>query len=435
MAAFKRHVWDGYIRLLTDNGTFPAGLAWLVEEHLKTVQNVDVRWVWEVEKPPLKVRHTNDIALNNIELYPWQKKAVRIALERGRGILKMATGAGKSETISGIIRCLEGERPPKTLVVVPNRNLLNQTADRLEDRLGFRVGRIGYGTWNEDFVTVAIPDTLSASKFSRERRDLFKVTELLLLDECHHAASQKWSTLINKCPAFYRFGFSGTPLDRGDGSDLKLEGATGPLLVDISSALLVKQGRLAKPTVTMLDVRKPTLPHDLDWEDIYSLGIVRNIAFHQKVANIVQKEANNGKQVLVLVTRIAHGEAIQAALSALKGRPHEAPFVHGKTFPGELKTMIDLFKSEKLKVLIASPIFGEGTDLPGIDVLVLADGGKSTIKTVQKAGRAMRPKKGRPNECRIYDFRHHTHSKLLEHSEARVKVYKREDFEVVDAPA
>lgn len=432
MAAFKRHVWDGYIRLLTSNGTFPAGLAWLVESCL-VEHGCTVTWQWDVKRPPLAVKHTRDITLGGVTLYPWQAKAVRIALERGRGVLKVATGGGKTEVVAGLVRCLEGERPPKTLIVVPNRNLLIQTKKRLEERLGYEVGAIGFGKWQEDYVTVAIPDTLSAPKFQKERIELMNKCEMILLDECHHTPSQKWSTIVGRCKAFYRFGLSGTPLDRGDGSDLKLEGSTGPMLVDISSSLLVSQGKLAKPTVEMVDVTKPSLPEGLDFHDIYTLGIVRNLHFHRLLVSKVAAFVKAKKQVLVLVTRIDHGNALSAEMNLVRRKPIAHAFVHGKTDIEVLKARVEEFKAGKLPVLIASPIFGEGTDIPNIDVLVVADGGKSVIKTVQKAGRAMRPKKGRENVCRLVDFRHYTHGKLLEHSEARIETYRREKFEIEEA--
>lgn len=433
MRAYKAHVWDGYTRLLTAQGTFPAGLAWKMKEHLETEQKLSV----SIEVPPrpaLKVKHTRDTSLTGITLYPWQKKAVRVALERGRGVLKVATGGGKTEVMAGIIRCLEDERPPKTLVVVPNRNLLMQTKNRLESRLGYKVGTIGYGKWEEDYVTVAIPDTLSAEKFKEQRIHLMNTCEVLMLDEAHHAPSDKWSTLVGHCKAWYRFGLSGTPLDRGDGSDLKLMGQTGALLVDISSSLLVSQGKLAKPIVQMLDVKKPKLPKGLEWEDVYSLGIVRNLQFHKLVADTARKYAKEKKHVLILVTRIDHGDALVEELTLMSEEMVPAIFVHGRTEKEDLEAAVKLFQSGKLPVLIASPIFGEGTDLPNIDVLIVADGGKSVIKTVQKAGRAMRPKQGKPNECIVVDFNHYTHEKLLEHSMLRVATYKREEFEVNNVP-
>lgn len=426
--AYRHHMWDGYVRLMTADGTFPAGLAQHVADALG---NEGVEIVNPLHKPKMKVTHTNDFTLEGVTLYPWQKTAVRRALAAGRGVLKIATGGGKTEVTAGIIRGLTtSERPPKTLIIVPNRNLLTQTKKRLEQRLGHEVGTIGFGKWQEDYVTLAIPNSLKSPKFKAQRKELMAACELLIIDEAHHTASDTWNKLVSSCKAWYRFGLSGTPLDRADGSNLKLIGQTGPMLVDISSALLVSQGKLAKPTVRMVDVRHPRVPNGLDWASIYAAGIVQNEGFHDIVTREVAGEVKAGKQTLVLVTQIAHGDALSDKLTR-KGIDHE--WVHGKTDADDLDAVIEKFKAGELRTLIASPIFGEGTDIPSIDSLVIADGGKSAIKVVQKAGRAMRVKKaGTANTCTIVDFSHYTNEKLLRHSIRRRDTYLREEFEIVN---
>jgi superfamily II DNA or RNA helicase len=433
--AYKQHVWDGYVRLLTANGTFPAGLAWHVKEALeKKGTTITFAYGVNCKNPGIAVKHTKDVHLGGgVRLYPWQAKAVRTAVEAHRGVLKMATGAGKTECMAGVIKCLETTRLPKTLIIVPNRNLLRQTKERLEKRLECHVGNIGYGQWEEDFVTVAIPNSLILPKFKERFQHLMATTEVIMLDECHHSAATTWEKSLATCNAWYRFGFSGTPLDRSDGGSLKLQGQTGPVVVDIGSALLVSQGKLAKPTVEIINIREPRhLPDGLDWSNVYRLGVVKNRAFHRQVTNRVREEVEKGRQVLVLVTRIEHGEALSEMLAADPLVPHA--WLHGKTDPAQLKDSMEMFLKGVLPVLVASTIFGEGTDLPNIDTLVIADGGRSVIRTIQKAGRALRPKKNRPNTATLIDFRHWSHSQLYTHSKERVAVYKREGFDVVDVP-
>lgn len=431
MRAFKSKVWDGYVRIMQPNGSFPAGLATFIARKLK-------KWGYHVEiersskKPKLK-RQDFD-TLKGVKLYPDQRAGVRALLKAKKGIARVATGGGKTEMMAGVIKGLygserEGPRPPKTLVIVPNRNLLKQTAKRLSDRLGMPVGMIGYGKWEEDWVTVAIPDTLSAKKYTKHRKTLFKNCELLMFDECHHASSDKWYSCIRYCNAYYRYGFSGTPLDRGQGGSLRLMGLTGDLIVNIDTETLVKMNRLAKPSVIMHEINNIELPPDLSYEDAYVLGVVRNIGFHrkivQKVATSLQRDPSTS--VLVLVTRIEHGNNLSKAFEGIRHR-----FVHAKSGEKKIDKAIRKFKAGKLPVLIASPIFGEGTDIPNIDEVFVADGTKSVIRTVQKAGRALRKKKGKANRCRIHDFANFVHPTLLEHSYARLLTYKREGMEIIN---
>ena len=88
---------------------------------------------------------------------------------------------------------------------------------------------------------------------------------------------------------------------------------------------------------------------------------------------------------------------------------------------------------ERLKrgelAIIASTIFDEGVDIPEVGSLILAVGGKSTIKTLQRVGRALRPKKGE-NEVEIYDFIDWGNKYLLSHSRQRLQDYMDEGFHI-----
>lgn len=425
--AFQAGYWDGYTRLINKRGEFAAGLRSLVEAAL-IEQGCAVEIVDRRKRPSLKIKHTNEIKLNKVDLYPWQKKAIRIALISGQGIIKAATGAGKTEMLAGIIACLSSDIPPKTLILVPNRNLLIQTKERLELRLSLPVGVIGGGVWEEDWVTVAIPNSMVLPKFKAKREALMCNCELLMVDEVHHLSSSMFAEAVDRCRAWYRFGVSGTPLDRQDGSSLKLQGLTGPVIVDIPSSTLVSQGKLARPTVRFLSITKPVLPPNLSWPDVYGLGVVANRHLIETIVRIAESRAKQGKFVLILVTQIQQGHNIAERLSM------EHIFVWGESPDAEIADALRRFRAKQLPILIGSAIFGEGADIPAIDVLVVGDGGKSAIKTVQKAGRALRVKEGKENVCEIIDFAHQTHRLLKKHSYLRFLTYSREDMRVVDPP-
>jgi superfamily II DNA or RNA helicase len=81
-------------------------------------------------------------------------------------------------------------------------------------------------------------------------------------------------------------------------------------------------------------------------------------------------------------------------------------------------------------VYIATPIFDEGVDVPGIDVLILAGGGKSNIKLLQRLGRGMRTDPDKV-QLLVLDFIDDTNRYLFKHSEERLNVYEREDFQIL----
>src|SRR5690606_31714734 len=119
----------------------------------------------------------------------------------------------------------------KTLFIVSTQELMYQGRKRFQKRLGLgddEVGIIGDGKWEPgSFVTIAMLPTLEARIDNPECISLLKESEVLFFDECHRMGSETWFTVATLCPAYYRFGLSGTPLDRTDGADLRLIGAIG----------------------------------------------------------------------------------------------------------------------------------------------------------------------------------------------------------------
>jgi superfamily II DNA or RNA helicase len=80
-------------------------------------------------------------------------------------------------------------------------------------------------------------------------------------------------------------------------------------------------------------------------------------------------------------------------------------------------------------ILLCTPIFGEGVNMPDVGVIILAGGGKSHIQLLQRIGRGMRTAEGK-EEVIIIDFIDDTNKFLFKHSEVRYSLYKQEGFKV-----
>ena len=79
-------------------------------------------------------------------------------------------------------------------------------------------------------------------------------------------------------------------------------------------------------------------------------------------------------------------------------------------------------------VLIGT-VFGEGIDLPRLDTVIMAAGGKSERLVIQRMGRALRPFDGK-QRARIIDFLDQDGGMLERHSRQRMEVYR--SFDVFD---
>jgi superfamily II DNA or RNA helicase len=66
--------------------------------------------------------------------------------------------------------------------------------------------------------------------------------------------------------------------------------------------------------------------------------------------------------------------------------------VHGTHDVGERKEIVAKYESGVSPILIASAIFDEGEDIRNVGSVVLASGGASLVKVVQRIGRGVRAK-------------------------------------------
>jgi superfamily II DNA or RNA helicase len=395
---FRRHIWDGKKHLYRKlDKSFPTGL-------LKRVCST-------FDKKGLHYSIVEDFnagkidgykGLHGLELRDYQLSALKEGLKFRYGIYHMATNAGKTAVMAALAQCIPG----KVIVLTHRLELLHQTGERLHEWLGEPVGLIGDSAWNDKGrITIAMVPTIARRMKGDTKEAKFYRTEWLnqfnciMVDECHHMGASTWYDIALRCPAVYRFGFSGTPI-RTDNRDLMLEAATGPVLWTTTNKDLIDSGVSAAPTVKFIPISQPVLEKDLEWPDAYHNGIVVNTFRNAKAIDIAIGHYKEGRKVLLLVTEIDHGERLQAMLER---RGILVAFVHGGCESEYRKKSLEEFKSKDgMNLLISSTILDEGVDIPSIDTLIMLGGGKSPIKLLQRIGRGLRAKEGM--RLFVYDF-------------------------------
>lgn len=314
-----------------------------------------------------------------------------------------------------------------TLFMVTTRELLYQARERFQKRLGANdteVGIVGDGHWEPGtWVTIATADTLESRFDTKECQDFLKGTQVLFVDECHHAGSETWYEVCTACPANYRFGLSGTPMDRTDGANLRLLAAIGPIIVDIPNKFLVDRGISARTHIIFSKVTAPMLPKKTTYATAYKQGVVENPNALSLIVDWTKAFTEVGLSTLILCEQIEHGKLIDTALwTAVDGAFIPHLFINGKETTEVRQSGLKDFGERRLPVLIASTILDEGVDVPTIDALILAGSRKSRIKTMQRLGRGLRGDK-----LIAVEFANYTHDHLLRHSLQRYEDYKKED--------
>jgi len=253
----------------------------------------------------------------------------------------------------------------------------------------------------------------------------------VLVHNCHHASADEWSKILLACPAPFRYGCSATPFLRGDGSDMLLLGNTGPLLYRLSPEEAEARGVISRPIVRLVEYDHRGYKSDLDpgqkighWASFYRQFAVQSELRNWAVNQVVQNEVKEGRNVLVLVNWIEHGQRIERRLLHWFDSRKAVRFIWGKTSDLVREETVEMFERGVLRVMIANSIFDEGTDIKGIDTVVIASAGNSVIKATQRSGRP-RKDHSRPDRIiRVYDFVDRCHPKALRHTLDRMRAYQ-----------
>jgi superfamily II DNA or RNA helicase len=408
--------WDGRKRLMRKNvkagsGTFPTGLmprviAFLMENKLK----YDVTNDREKPEPIHSFKDHSGFLSRD-----YQTEITDLTEKRDRGVVVLATGGGKSYVAGKIIE----QKQVDTLFIAPNVGLREQMLSTLRAMFGEK--NVSSKITDDAPIIVSNIDAVY-----KKPEKFFKRFGLLMIDEFHHASSESYLTMNQKCVnAYHRYGMTGS-FCRPDGTDMIMHGVLSNVIYEKYASDLIREGWLVRPHIMMIDYEFKKI-RSKSYRAAYDLAITNDVV-NDKIAELAHNKAEDGKQVLILVRRKEHGEDICR-------RTKGATFVHGSIKPEKREEIKESFKRGEISIIVATSVFGEGTDIPNIDVLINARYQASEIETVQGIGRALRTTDGKNiyskgyegKTCaEIYDFILRGNKHLQNHSIARLRTYGKE---------
>ncbi len=432
--------WDGRYRLLDRHMTFPIGLLPKTLDFFRK-EGVKVTLVDNREA----LSYSDQMVLDPESGFDPRKyqlnlvdKAWKVSQSAGGGIVRAATGAGKTLCIAMIT----AKMGIKTVIYVIGVELLYQMKKTIEKAFPhMKVGMVGDGHCDVQDVTVCtIWSAASAfnqkvkftdsdltndsakknKKLNKELvRDMVRRAEMIIVDECQYAASATVQFLHKESQsARHRFLFSGTPW-REAGDDILIESVGGPKFFDINASKLIREGWLVPPEIYFLDV--PMMRGvGKNYHQVYDNYIVNHKARNNLILSATEKLVKNGHKTLILVTKVDHGKLLLDRLdSSLR-----VASLDGRNKTADRLSAIQAMRDGEMDVLIASKIFDQGIDIPELDALVLAGSGKSSGRALQRVGRVIRRREGK-KKAYVIDFWDNC-KYLRDHSEARFNIYSTE---------
>lgn len=393
------------------------------------LDNYPIKYEYIDNREPLKERLaiTKFPGYNlNSKKYSYQGQSVRLCLDHGRGVLDLATNAGKTIVAAAIVKSLDAP----TLFVAGTKDIVLQTEEVFSETLNRKISVLGVGRKELGYITVCTAQTLI--RLVKGKMKELNHFEVLFFDECHHSSSDTWWKIAMKIPARYRFGLSGTSFGGKDDKDWRLIGATGELIKTVSNAELIKRGVSAKPKIVFL---KSQVAREVDgtYLEVVKDGIVNDVVRNTQIHALSFSLVKRGHSILILTPRKVHGLNLFTMLSRDNGK-FNVFFNWGGVHAFLRKKNLEKFKEEG-GVMIATSVYDEGIDIPEINSLILALGGKSHRKVLQRIGRALRKKQEGKNVVTVYDFWDWHNDYLEKHSKGRLKLYLEEGFDVIGSGA
>lgn len=437
---------------LDEDSRFPTGLLPYVVSALG-VAGVEV----EIDNPQEVDYHDYQIGtdyLEGVRLRDYQVSAIEKALACKRGVVKIATGGGKTEIQIAVAKALYERYGAKTLLVSPSTKSSIQTAERARVRGLKDVGLLN--SFHDDYDArhiVAQVQTLYSrfKRFDDATMKLLAGVRLIQWDECHHKGAESWFLPGMTCTAEYRISYSATPFHDSPESlhpyDVRLIGVSGDLICDVPARYLIDRGFLVDPLIYMVPVMSPPLHHldakSVGYNTIENLGIVSNDTRNRIATTIAVNAISRGLRPVILVRKIEHGKTI---MDLLRGHGVTSKLSRGgqcvwqydnagnlEEYPDPEDTVQEEFTSKKFDVLIGSAIYDESVDIPEINCLIICSGLKKSTRVLQRVGRAMRPETddASTEHVEVWDFDDKTHYVLKNHSRSRAEGYAKQGFMVV----
>lgn len=375
------HLLDRLLPILVDQGYEPEiqddRVYWDFQfTHVSTDSYAHVKWP---EKHPA--------AGQPIILRDYQVEVINRFLDNPQALQQIATGAGKT-LITAVLshRC---EHLGRTIVIVPNKDLVTQT-ERDYKNMGLDVGVL-YGDRKEYTKTHTIATWQSIESLIKDAKKGVRVEEMesfledivcIMVDEVHKAKADvlrnQLSTIFRNVPV--RWGLTGT-IPEAEHEAVSCTATLGPVIGQLTSKELQDMGVLSNLDISVLQLQDGVLGFNGYAQELKWLVTDPNRMEH--VSSIINQYAQNGN-TLVLIDRLATGD-ILADLNP------EWAFVSGSTKQKDRQEQYDSISDNDNKVIVATyGVAAVGLNIPRIFNLIMIEPGKSFVRVIQSIGRGIR---------------------------------------------
>jgi superfamily II DNA or RNA helicase len=397
LPAVKLGRWDGKVAYFQLSGTtyvnlLPDIIEWLTERNYA----IDL----DDQRPPAPNFEFTSVEENTyshnlwpkghpaegkpIILRDYQVEIINNFLANPQCLQEVATGAGKTIMTAALSQTCE--QYGRTLIIVPNKDLVTQTEADYRN-MGLDVG-VYFGDKKEFGKTHTICTWQSLNNILKKEKETgLTIAEFIenvvavIVDEVHMAKADVLKSLLTEYMGHIpiRWGLTGTvPKEQFEFISLKV--AIGDVISRLSASELQDKGVLAQCHVNIVQTEEHSEFTDYQKELKYLTTNKDRLDYIASLASEIIKSGNT----LILVDRIEAGEG-------LAERIPNSVFVNGDMKSKNRKEHYDEVADTMDKTIIATyGVAAVGINIPRIFNLVLIEPGKSFVRVIQSIGRGIR---------------------------------------------
>ena len=339
-------------------------------------------------------RFVND----SIQAWADGHKVVMAVLPTGGGKTQCMTELVKQHVGYGVAMVHRGELVEQISLTLARGGIVHSvagsaaTVKQVTAKHYSTFGRSYVNQQSADWIVASVDTVVSGRGVWVDR---FKRATLGIIDEGHHCLKDnKWGKCFSMLADDSRGWLPTATPRRSDGKGLGVhsDGIADVLVEGPNMRELIDQGYLTDYLVRVIDT------NDLDLSavkttasgELSKVGVAEAVAKSRIIiGNVVEKyiQFASGKLGVTFAATIEEGERLTAEFNA-RGVP--AVMLTGDTPTAERARQLDAFGRREKMMLVNVDLFGEGFDLPAIEIVIMARPTASFILYTQQWGRVLR---------------------------------------------
>ena len=301
-----------------------------------------------------------------IQLRPYQQECISTIESKPPGayLCQMPTGCGKTATFTHI------PRHGRVLVLAHREELVRQPARYYDCPVGFEIAQ--NHSHGEEVVIASVQSLVN-------RLDHFSPGEfdMIITDECHHAAAGTYRKIYDRFTPRKHIGFTATP-NRGDKA--RLDGVFSEIIFQRDLRWAIESGFLCDIYCMRVNIGYDlSTVHSRNGD--YAPGELDK-AMDGTADAIAEAYRDHAKgATLIFAVSVNHAEEIAKRIPG-------SVVVTGKT--KDRAEIIERFTRREIPCIVNVMVFTEGTDIPLVETVIVARPTQSDSLYSQMVGRGLR---------------------------------------------